>query len=402
MKPRLLIVTANEVGLEMRGPGIRAYELARALQPHAEVTLGHRASDMEPVIDVECVPFAYADPVALKPHIASADAIFGQPQFPNLARWLVTSDALLIHDLYGPEQFEALQGLAQGGSTTLRMGLRVASDRILEAMHTGHHLVCASERQRDLWIGAMLAEGLIRPELYRRDPTLRSVIDTVPFGLPREPPERNAPGPREVFGLGGDAEIALWNGGIWNWLDAPTAIRAVAALAPSRPIHLVFMFASNPAADRAIAEARALTSELGLTDRIHFTDALVPYGERAAWMLDADCSVYAHADHLETRYAFRTRILDSLWARLPIVCTAGDHFADQVESEGWGATAAPGSSESFAAALTRVLGNPTLAREMGRAGRKRVEEKFSWASVAERTEQVYADAIAEFKRASGD
>jgi hypothetical protein len=31
-----------------------------------------------------------------------------------------------------------------------------------------------------------------------------------------------------------------------------------------------------------------------------------------------------------------------------------------------------------------------------------VEEKFSWASVAERTEQVYADAIAEFKRSSGD
>jgi glycosyltransferase involved in cell wall biosynthesis len=39
---------------------------------------------------------------------------------------------------------------------------------------------------------------------------------------------------------------------------------------------------------------------------------------------------------------------------------------------------------------------------MGQAGRRRVEERFSWASVAERTEQVYADAIAEFKRSSGD
>ena len=48
------------------------------------------------------------------------------------------------------------------------------------------------------------------------------------------------------------------------------------------------------------------------------------------------------------------------------------------------------------------FGNPALGRSMGQAGRRRVEERFSWASVAERTEQVYADAIAEFKRSSGD
>jgi len=37
---------------------------------------------------------------------------------------------------------------------------------------------------------------------------------------------------------------------------------------------------------------------------------------------------------------------------------------------------------------------------MGAAGRKRVEERFSWASVAERTERLYAEAIAEFPRPS--
>ena len=62
----------------------------------------------------------------------------------------------------------------------------------------------------------------------------------------------------------------------------------------------------------------------------------------------------------------------------------------------------PAQPEALADAIGRVLANPTLARDMGRAGRKRVEEKFSWASVAERTEQVYADAITEFKRSSGD
>jgi hypothetical protein len=31
-----------------------------------------------------------------------------------------------------------------------------------------------------------------------------------------------------------------------------------------------------------------------------------------------------------------------------------------------------------------------------------VEAQFSWASVAERTERVYADAVAEFRTSSGD
>ena len=39
---------------------------------------------------------------------------------------------------------------------------------------------------------------------------------------------------------------------------------------------------------------------------------------------------------------------------------------------------------------------------MGEAGRKRVEERFSWASVAARTEALYAEAIEEFRREAGD
>ena len=49
--------------------------------------------------------------------------------------------------------------------------------------------------------------------------------------------------------------------------------------------------------------------------------------------------------------------------------------------------------------LRRVLENPELGRRLGRAGRRRVEERFSWASVAERTERLYGEAIEEFRRA---
>jgi len=48
----------------------------------------------------------------------------------------------------------------------------------------------------------------------------------------------------------------------------------------------------------------------------------------------------------------------------------------------------------FAAALNQMLAHPKLA-EFGAAGRKRVEEHFSWDSIAEQTIRVYEKAIAQ-------
>jgi len=50
----------------------------------------------------------------------------------------------------------------------------------------------------------------------------------------------------------------------------------------------------------------------------------------------------------------------------------------------------------FAAALNQMLGNPDIAN-FGLAGRKRVEEHFSWDAVAQDTIRVYREAIAAYK-----
>jgi starch synthase len=94
--------------------------------------------------------------------------------------------------------------------------------------------------------------------------------------------------------------------------------------------------------------------------------------------------------------------LEAMGCETPVVASGVGGILEVVEDGKTGLLVEPGQPQALAAALDRVLANPTLARDMGRAGRKRVEERFSWASVAERTEQVYKDAIAEFKRSSGD
>ncbi len=47
----------------------------------------------------------------------------------------------------------------------------------------------------------------------------------------------------------------------------------------------------------------------------------------------------------------------------------------------------------LAAALTAVVGDPDRAQAMGKAGRVRAEQHFSWAAIAERTLDVYREAL---------
>src|SRR5205814_489039 len=100
--------------------------------------------------------------------------------------------------------------------------------------------------QRDLWLGFLAALGRIDEHQYARDPTLRSLVDVVPFGMPTEPPLSAGPVLKGVVeGIGRDDRVLLWGGGIWDWLDPLTVIRAVAAL-PRDDVRLFFLGTRHP------------------------------------------------------------------------------------------------------------------------------------------------------------
>jgi hypothetical protein len=124
-----------------------------------------------------------------------------------------------------------------------------------------------------------------------------------------------------------------------------------------------------------------LARELGLEGRrVHFHDGWVPYAERGAWLLDADLGVSAHPAHLESRFAFRTRIVDYLWAGLPVVTTGGDALGELVRARGLGRTVAPGDAEAFAAACAQLLDGGAAAE---RAAARTVAEELRWERVVE-------------------
>lgn len=381
----MLFISNDAVGDAMGGNAIRATELARVVARRADVTLAAPSGPGAAAIGVPHVPFDPQRPARLRELIAAADIVVTPPQSAQVAAWLGRARATLIFDLYDPAPFEALETFADAPALRRWGWNTLALDQTLNALHLGNRFLCASERQRDLWLGAMLAQRLITPAVRERDPSLRDVIDVVPFGVAETPPRATgAGGPRARFpALGDDAEIVLWNGGIWNWLDPVAAVRAVAQLAERRPAaRLVFMGRppEEPTAARAATEARALAEQLGVLDRsVFFNDAWVPYAERADWLLEAACSVSTHADHVEARFAFRTRVLDCVWAGLPVVCSDGDDLAGLIAREDLGAVAPPGDTDAVAAGLERVLGR---GKDAYAGAMSAAAEELAWPRVA--------------------
>jgi glycosyltransferase involved in cell wall biosynthesis len=54
--------------------------------------------------------------------------------------------------------------------------------------------------------------------------------------------------------------------------------------------------------------------------------------------------------------------------------------------------------KNFASKVNQLLADEKLATTMGKAGRKRVLEKFSWESIAKTTYNYYEEVIAKFEK----
>ncbi|HEX4364141.1 MAG TPA: hypothetical protein VHZ75_06280 [Solirubrobacteraceae bacterium] len=370
---RLLVLCQEPVGERMAGAAIRAVELARAAATVADVTIAAPSGSLP---DIPVVPFEPHDARSLRDPLASADVVYGVPQWPLVMRALRRSGVRLVFDLYVPEYFETLEGFRERDARLRRLMSALALDRIEDALADGDLLLCATERQRDLLTGLLLGQRGLPPAAYDDDRSLDARLAVVPFGIPAAPPKRSAgaTGPKARFGA---TELVLWNGGIWGWLDPQTAIRAVTQL-DRAGLRLVFMgAASSPAAREATEAAKTLASQLGAP--VDFNDDWVRYDERADWLLDADAVISCHHDQLETRYAFRTRLLDCFWAQVPIVCTGGDDLAARIAREDLGAVAAPGDVDGVAAGLVRVLQGDRAAYEARLASAAR---RMTWEQTA--------------------
>ena len=386
VRRKILIITLEPIAKQMAGPAIRAVELGKQLADEFDVILfSPRPTDLERIEhnghSLELL--AGIGKGKLYKIAQDADVIFVQANVLKSYPHLADLDKPIVVDLYDPYLLSILAEYANDpvtASSSYRLMHQVLKKHMLRA----DFCLCASERQRDYWLGRFCELGRMTPEMYKFDGSFRKLIDVVPFGLPASPAKKTGPGIKgHVPGIEENDFVLVWGGGIWQWFDPLTVIKAVAELSKTKKnLKLYFMGIKSPNPQVAqmpiVTEAKKLAADLNVLDKhVFFGESWISYADRVNYLLDADVAVSAHYDLPETRFSFRTRILDYLWADLPILTTGGDQLADLISENSAGMALPYKDVQAWQKAIESLMLDSSL-REKCSQGAKHLAQNFVW------------------------
>lgn len=362
---RIAVVTSDTLAVRMAGPAIRAVQIARRLALEHDVVLATTGvCDLSlPGVEVRQV-----GEKGLTELDAWCDILLFQGWVLHGRPHLVASPKIVVVDIYDPMHLEQLEQAHDAPGERGRYETVAATTDVLNVqLLRADFLLCASAKQRDLWLGQLAGLGRVNPVTYDGDEALQRLLAIVPFGVGDEPPVQTRSAIRGAIpGIGVDDKVILWGGGVYNWFDPITLVRAIDRLKARIPeIRLLFLGMKHPNPGvpqmRVAFETQQLARELGIEGtHVFFNSEWVEFDDRHNYLLDADIGVSTHLDHIETEFSFRTRILDYLWAELPIVATDGDSFAAVIEREELGLIVPPRDVDALEQALERLLTEPDL------------------------------------------
>ena len=200
-----------------------------------------------------------------------------------------------------------------------------------KALRRGDILLCANEAQKKFYTGVMAQVGRINPITYGDE----DLIQIVPYGIYREKAvAKNDPVSKLVKNK--KAFKLLWFGGIYPWFDLTNLLEAVKNANKTTPIELIMVGVKNPFNQhpdfiKRYEEVMDYIKNNNMDEIVHITD-WVKFEDRAEWYLGSDAVVLINNIGMENTLAWRTRLVDYVWADLPIVTNGGDPMSDILEA----------------------------------------------------------------------
>lgn len=366
-KSNILIISHDKIGPSMAGPGIRYHHMAEFLSSDFNITVGFfDPSYLPPKAFTRKYQVRSIDSNDFKSDFKDFDTIIAMYLTDVMLDYCVKSSVFLVFDLYAPVPVENL-------ALKLFSGEQIEPHDIFAFNQTnsiysrffeyGDLFLVSNRRQKDFWLGNIFGAGLINLQSYPKRPIYDRVIEA-PMGIESSLRLKHTKNVlrNSLPGITRKDKILLWTGGIWNWFDAQSLIRAMAILEKNHPeIKLVFFGITHPNPDvptmREAYDARITAKEHGLLDKtVYMLDGWVKYEDRINYLLEADVAINTTHDTLENEFSHRTRVLDHFLTNLPTISTSGDYLSDDViQPLQLGLTVPAGSPEDIAKAILDIL-----------------------------------------------
>ncbi len=194
------------------------------------------------------------------------------------------------------------------------------------------------------------------------------------------PDRRSSFDVRAEYGIAPDAPVVSTLAFFIPQKGGEDLVRAVPAVLAQVPDAHFMMIGDGP----EIPRLKALTAELKLMDRVHFTG--LASGDRMDSLIAESLVTTLFCTWGE---AFSLVVLEYMACGKPVVATAVGGTPEAVADGETGLLVPPHSPERIAEALVTLLKDPARAEEMGRAGRRRAEGLFNVDRMVSDTMDVY-------------
>jgi glycosyltransferase involved in cell wall biosynthesis len=203
-----------------------------------------------------------------------------------------------------------------------------------------------------------------------------------------------AAGLRQELGLGADAPLVAVLGRLAPHKGVEYFLDAAATLASAHPTVRFLVVGDSVNADQGSSAYRQQlerrAADLGLARRVVFTGFRTDIPAVAR-----ELTVSVLTSFVE---GLSNVLLESMAAGVPVVATSVSGNPELVQDGETGLLVPPGDAPALAAAVDRILRDPTLGQRLARAGRRQVEERFSLDRLIRETEQLYLGALASARR----
>ena len=240
----------------------------------------------------------------------------------------------------------------------------------LKSFWLGDFFLTAGERERYYLLGLLAASKRMS---HGRHNETDPLIHLIPMTPPQEPP---APSKKLMQKKPGEF-VLLVAGAFLPWYDYTTFFKALRILDKKAKSNLKVLFMGgnprDPKFERLVKKMGKLSK---MQEKIVYTGT-VPFKQRANYYSLADVAINIPANTIEDELSVRTRVVDYIWAGLPILTPAKDEYSTAVVEADAGFAYQAGDASSLAQAIEKIITHPERLEQSRKNMRFLLEGKFN-------------------------
>jgi hypothetical protein len=226
-----------------------------------------------------------------------------------------------------------------------------------------------TQRERFYLLGLLAASGRLSEGRRDREDPLVQVVRMTP---PNDPPQARVRRPERT----GPERVFLLAGAFLPWYDYALLGKAINLLDRStKALVRVVVMGGNPRMPQQEKKVREMLSAEINDDRLEFS-GVVPFSRRAEYYLGADVGLVVSPNTIEDELSARTRIVDYLWAHLPVITPGRDEYSAELLAAGAGFAYGP-RPEDLSKVISDVVQRPAAVEKARLVISRLLEDAFS-------------------------